>query len=482
MAFVDSHSFMLKAYEDLKENRLEACYTKILTLIEDMPEEPFLLYMLGSYYSKLEQCGMSLMAYEKAISLRENFSEAINNVSGSYRKLGMQDKAIAGFSEAVKIGQHPDFAKTNPEKPDKLLADYLSNLGSTYVGMNNAELAIKYLNEALEVYPECHNARWNRSLVYLEVGRYKEGFEDYEFGDRMNAKRHRNYRVDSDVTPMWDGSADKVVAVYGEQGIGDELMFATMIEDLAKDCKEVIYDAHPRLYKMFRRAFAHLGNVYAYGTRKSHDLAWCHRHQVDCKSPIGSLAKFYRHKWEDFPRTPYLEPSEKAAKAVEHRFAKLPKRPNIGISWRGGTRGSHKSARQIPEAEIRKLVTSLDANIISLQYDKTSRRDVDLINEGLPEHYIYHWQKEIDDYELTAAMLPHLDLIISVPQSVVHLAGVMGARTYQLCPYNHLWQMGKYGEDMPWYNCVTNFWQKEPEGWTHIIDEAIKQAKEEFQC
>jgi hypothetical protein len=67
-------------------------------------------------------------------------------------------------------------------------------------------------------------------------------------------------------------------------------------------------------------------------------------------------------------------------------------------------------------------------------------------------------------------------LIISVPQSVVHLAGALGVPTWQLTPKKAMWQMGAYGHDMPWYRCVKNYWQDD----THTWEPVIQQIKEEL--
>lgn|GEM_PF-1699036 len=479
MALINLQELMVAAHEDLKNNRLDDCYTKVLYLLNKNPDHYFYLYLLGSYYGKIEKYGASILAYEKAMQLYPDFSEVVNNLGGNYRKLGMQDKAVAAFKRAIEISQTEKFKKDNGDGANKLTADYYSNLGSTYVGCNESQKAIDYFNQALALDFNCGNARWNRGLAYLEIGNYEQGFIDYDNGERNKAKMSRNYKINADETPTWNGEKDATVVVYGEQGIGDELMFATIIPDLVKDCKKVIYDAHPRLYKMFRESFKELG-VDCYGTRKDHLLAWIKNYDIDYKVPIGSLAKFYRKKAGDFPKAPYLKPFEKDLKYITDKLSALPKKLNIGISWKGGTQGSSKNVRCMPMEHLAKLF-ELDANIISLQYHDNALHEVDHYCESTG-NTIYHWKDIVDNYELTAALVSKLDLIISVPQSVIHLAGVMGARAYQICPYRYIWQMGVYGEDMPWYHSITNIWQTEHGGWALCMDKAINELKEEFKC
>ena len=55
--------------------------------------------------------------------------------------------------------------------------------------------------------------------------------------------------------PEWDGSPGKTVIVYGEQGIGDEIMFASLLPEMIRDCKQVIFDCHKKLHRLFAASF-----------------------------------------------------------------------------------------------------------------------------------------------------------------------------------------------------------------------------------
>lgn len=481
MALINLKTLAQTAHQEIIDGKTEDALPKILYLLDQDPDNFYYIYLLASYYSKKENLGAAIMAYEKAIQLYPDFSECINNVGGCYRKLGYFDKAVKAFQRAVDLGSTEKFLKDGGEHAKGLLADYISNLGSAHVAMHMPDTAMKYFDEALALNPECENAKWNKSLALLEIGDYENGFINYDFGDRKNAKKTRNYKLNAVDTPLWNGEKDKTVVVFGEQGIGDEIMFATILPDLAKDCKKVIYDAHPRLYGMFRRAFKDIG-IDCYGTRKDHQVAWIVNYDVDYKIPIGSLGKHYRKKWEDFPRTPYLIPDENSIERAKKELEKLPqKKLNIGISWKGGTHKSSKDSRVLPMGELVPLFENLDANFISLQYHDNVIHEIDKFFEGTGNQ-IYHFKPLIDEYNLTLGLVSQLDLVISVPQSVVHLCGAAGVRTYQLCPYRHLWQMGVYGHDMPWYSSVTNLWQRHHEDWGWTIKLAIEKASGEFKC
>lgn len=481
MALIDLKKFAIAVHEEIVEEKLDSAYPKILYLLDQDPDNFYYIYLLASYFSKRENIGAAIMAYEKAILLYPDFSECINNVGGCYRKLGYFEKAVNAFKRSIEIGKTEKFAKDCGPNAKKLLSDYVSNLGSAHVAMHMADTALGYFDEALELNPDNENAKWNQSLVLLEKGLYARGFTNYDFGDRQNAKKDRNYKIGTPTTPVWNGEKGKTVVVFGEQGIGDEIMFATIIPDLAKDCKKVIYDAHPRLYRMFRHAFGPLG-VDVYGTRKDHEVAWCSSYDVDYKVPIGSLAKYYRKSIDDFPRKPYLQAEEYALKMAKDRLSQLPKKKlNIGLSWKGGTHKSSKDSRVLPMGEMVPLFNELDANFISLQYHENAMHEIDRFMEGT-QLEIHHYRDLVDDYNLTLGLVQNLDLVISVPQSVIHLCGAANVRAIQLCPYRYLWQMGVYGHDMPWYSSVSNCWQEFHADWAGVIRSAITKVKGEFEC
>jgi ADP-heptose:LPS heptosyltransferase len=188
---------------------------------------------------------------------------------------------------------------------------------------------------------------------------------------------------------------------------------------------------------------------------------------------IGSLCKFYRNELDEFPKTPYLKANAEISQKYKDKLNSLSNRKKIGISWRGGTTDTGELFRRI---ELEKWVDLFkeDFDFISLQYKDDAEKDLQEFNDKYPEFKIHHWRDVIDDYDETAGLIDNLDLIISVPQSIVHLAGAMGVKTLQLTPYRHMWQMGKFGEDMPWYDSVKNIWQKEHGKW----DDVMKEAKE----
>lgn len=440
-------------------NNLDEAEKILKEILNNYPENLNALFQLASVTGRQGYHGASLALFKYVLSIAPDTMEAVNNIGFVYKQLGMHQEAIEAFTKAIEM------AKANGNKKEDL-AYYYGNLGSMYLGNGTPQKALEIITQALELNPLDKMALWNRSLAYLEVGDYVAGFRDYDYGDRLDRTRDRDYGVKD--LPYWDGTKGKTVVVYGEQGIGDELMFATILPDLMKECN-VILDMHPRLADMFRYIYP---NIPIFGTRKvpnAEGLPWSKFYPIDAKVSIATLAKFYRKKKEDFPGTPYLfVPPHLIGKYADKLNSLSPKK-KIGISWKGGTVATCSENRKIKLKQLLPLLELDDqVDFISLQYHKDSKTYLDKLQEETGK-VIHHWQDVMDDYDETAGLVSNLDYIISVPQSVVHLAGAMGKATLQLCPKKGLWQMGPYGENMPWYSCVENIWQDESQEWEPVI-------------
>lgn len=479
MAYVNLQEMALQAYAHLQKNELKEAEAKLDYLLKVHPNEPILVYYLGCVYLARQQYGFAVVAMERALTLNPEFDQCMNNIATAYRQLGDVDKCIGYFKKAVEIAQRPGYAATfaadAADVPIGNLCDYLGNLGSCYIAQGRAKEALPIFEEALALpYGMKENIYWNQGLAYLELGDYEKGFVGYDRGQRVSSEKERSYHGSAGSTPWWPGPGTKkenfdkpTVVVYGEQGLGDEIMFASCIPDLMKDAN-VILECHPRLMDMFRAAWP---EITIYGTRKATQVNWLKNHTIDYKIAIGSLAKFYRKKKEDFPAKPYLISDPKLIQKMRERLAILDNngcRPKIGLSWKGGIGVTNKAPRCIPLDVLRPLM-NFDVDFISLQYHVNAQQEVDMFNEQAGATLIHHWQDVVDDYDMTAGLLPCLNQVISVAQSVVHLAGALGVPTIQMCPVQGLWQMGPYGQNAPWYDSVQNFWQPTDGDWKSVI-------------
>ncbi len=345
MAYLNLKQMAAESFEHIEKKEFELAEQKLTYLLNVYPDDPTLLYYLGGLYLKRKQYGFAVMAYEKAIKIKPSFDEAMNNAADAYRKMGNIDECIAMFEAAKKVSEYSNFSEKYTDALDarKARANYIANLGACYVATGNPHKALGYLNQALKLWPELPNGMWNWGLAKLELGDFEKGFEGYEYGDRVTStEKDRSYHGSPNSTSKWDGVPDKnkTVVVHGEQGIGDEIMFASILPDIMNDVN-VILECHPRLIDLFRGSFPGLT---VYGTRKAKEVNWAKNYQIDAKIAIGSLAHLYRKKESDFPGTPYIKANKVYQDNMRQKLDSLSGKPKIGISWKGGVGSTNKAS------------------------------------------------------------------------------------------------------------------------------------------
>jgi ADP-heptose:LPS heptosyltransferase len=293
------------------------------------------------------------------------------------------------------------------------------------------------------------------------MGKWEEGFKEYEWGFESGDRQRRIYSNPPELVPEWDGSPGHRVVVYGEQGIGDEIMFASAIPDLKKDC-EVVFDCHPRMVNLFERSF----KVICYGTRKDNELHWPKHEPLTARVSIGSLFKFYRSNGE-FPKAPYLKPDPDLVASYRARLEALGPGPYVGIGWQAGTKATRQDLRSIKLKSFNDMIDTA-GTFVSLQYTAGSGAKAQRYREQTGR-VVHHWDDVVEtgpdeenrytgyNYDHTVALVAALDLVIVPNTAVVHVCGAIGKECWTITPAAPAWRYQLSGDEMPMYSSVRQF-------------------------
>ena len=340
-----------------------------------------------------------------------------------------------------------------------------NSMAACYVNQGQPDKIIHWCNKALEIVPDMPQALWNRSIGYLEKSEWDKAWPGYLAGDRMT--RHRSYKEGPPMR-MWDGKRNRAVVVWGEQGLGDEVMFGTCLPDFIKKVKNTIIDCHPRLLDTFKRSFP---GIPVYGTRKSQEIDWHNNHKIDSQIAIGSLPYFFRKSAKDFPGTPYLKADPGRIKHYRSELEKLGPGPYVGIAWFGGEKKTRFDYRMIPLKDWGPI-RNTGCTFISLQYNKWGHKS------EAEKNNLTHWDEPIDNLDEQMALIMACDLVISVCQTAVHFSGALGRECWCLTPSKPAWRYGVSGDYMAWYGkTVKLIRQEEGDDWKFVIREAAQRLK-----
>lgn len=451
---------------------------------------------LGMNYAVSERSGLAFLLLSRAL-------DNIDDLMESFKRLGitvksgheaeMKDFKTVKKSEILnaigtchKHENRTDKARTFFEQAQSLIPtnpDIQNNLGTLYINEGKPLDALTHLDRAISVDAQHPQSHWNRSLAYLELGDYGRGWPEYDWGLTAHVRTERSYtKPNEPQLPFWKGEPDAHVVVYGEQGIGDEIMFASMLADLRKSCKSVVFECHRKLHTLFANSFPDLD---IYPTREDEMVAWpvkpdgTYKYPFTHKIAAGSLGQFFRPNLDAFPGTPYIQPTARSELHWNEELAKLPAGPKIGISWMGGHKKTRMEVRSVELERWLPILSQKGAQFISLQYTPHEQELADF--EAKHGIHIHQFPQACysSNYDDTAGLVANLDLVITVCTSLVHLAGSMGVPTWVMTPSRPAWRYRLDLDTMPWYNCVTLFRQQRGgTDWQPVIDEVAENLTE----
>ena len=414
-------------------------------LLTEHPEDWRVLSVAAYINLKVERFGMAFNLLKRACDLHPKKSELHNNLGMS--ALGCLDlnQAERELKEAIRI---------NPENTAAM-----NNLALCYVNKCEAGLALHWAEKSLKI-KEDDAAYETKGYAHLMLGQWDPGWRCFEGG--LFGKVRRPYRKVKG--PYWDGEHVPTLVARGEQGIGDEISFASVLPDAAKDCDKLIVECDSRLYGLFKRSFPYeiRGTRFSRESQDIDELPY---------ALFGSFCQYYRLRDEDYPGTPYLVADPERRLQWRALLDTLPGK-KVGISWTGGKHNTHRQRRSLRLEELLPILRQ-KATFISLQYKDFSDEISDLRERHGIE--IKHWPRAVEstDYDDTAALVAELDLVISVQTAVVHLSGALGKECWAMIPREPLWRYKLSGDAMPWYKSVRLFRQKRE--WASLINHVAEQ-------
>jgi tetratricopeptide (TPR) repeat protein/cellulose synthase/poly-beta-1,6-N-acetylglucosamine synthase-like glycosyltransferase len=432
-------------------------YQKAIGLMPDFPEA---YYKLGQSLCSLGRHDEAVMNYERALELNPEFAEAYNAIGNALRESGKPEEAIGSYGEALKL--NPDFAEV------------YYNISNICLDAGDVEGALQNCRRSLAINPDLPDAHWNMALALLTKGDLKPGWANY--GWRFLKKDAPPVPVKY---PSWDGSylRGKTLLVYAEQGVGDEIMFASCLPDVLSRVDACVLECDARLVPLFSRSFPEVRTIGRVKTKD--DNAPEGLPPVDVQIAIGSLPEFFRASVGGFPdRQAYLVPDCRKAEGWRDRFKSLGAGLKIGISWRGGRELCVKKMRSTVLDQWSGLFSVPGVSFINLQYGD-SKEELRRVREETGAR-IYDWEDAdpLMDLDNFAAQIAALDLVISVDNSTVHMAGALGVPVWTMLPLGCDWRWMTRYEDTPWYPFMRLFRQKYPGDWESVFADVVKRLQE----
>lgn len=422
-----------------------AAYDRAIALEPDYPNAH---NNRGNALRELNRHKKALAAYDAALALRPDFADAHNNRGNALRNLRRHEEALIAFNRALAL--KPDFAE----------AHY--NRGFTLQEMRRHEEALAAYDRAIALKPDYANAWWNKACVKLITGDFKSGWPLYEW--RWRRSDYPAPKRDF-AQPVWRGDFDisgKTILLHAEQGFGDTIQFCRYVKLVAARGAKVILEVQPALKKIMQS----LEGV-THAVAQSEELP-----PFDCYAPLLSLPLAFGTEPGTIPaEIPYLHAPEEA---IAHWHVRLGEKraPRVGIVWAGNPQQKNDRNRSMKLIDFLPLA-SAGVEFFSLQKDMNAAERIMLAGV----HAIKNIGGELADFSETAAVIAHMDLVISVCTSVAHLAAAMGKPVWLLLSHAACWRWLLDRDDSPWYPSMRLFRQPELGDWASVVDTVARELR-----
>jgi len=416
-------------------------------------------YNLGNVRHSQQLLSEAAASYERALQLKPNLAEA-HYALGNTRQA--QDELAAAeecFHRALAV--RPTYAE----------AHY--NLACVLQQQVRLAESLPHFQQAVDLKPGYAQARFGQALAQLQSGDFERGWRNYE--SRWQSLDHdtpnRNYPQ-----PLWDGEplAQGQLLLWGEQGVGDEIMFAGLVRDAIRTGNRITLDCDPRLKPLFARSFPAVEVVSSAappGAAPDRTPAQSSLLGIGVAAhlPTGSLPGLFRANRLPSPASlaPYLVADVEMGDQFRARYADG--RRLVGLAWKTSNQKTGRR-RSIDLAALAPLFARPELRWISLQYGKFEALEAEAAAAGV-DLLIDPSVDQFKDIDCFAAQVAAMDQVVTIDNSTAHLAGALGLPTWLLLPYAANWRWLLNRPDNLWYGSMRLFRQPNPGDWQPAIEQ-----------
>jgi tetratricopeptide (TPR) repeat protein len=483
------------------------CYEAALKLLPDHAE---IANTLGRLAFRMGQDKVAEKLFRHFLVRYPNHPEGANNLACALRSQGR-------FSEAIDVLK--DALIATPE-----LSIVWNTLGTVMAEQGDTMNAEVFFNESLRLDPGLAKARYNRgnmrmalgemedalldcdealsqtkapdertmmrlarSTILINLGRVGEGWDEYEVRLDPNFADVTIFRTGR---PAWTPGADlagKSLLLIGEQGLGDEVLFANIVPDIIDRLGP---DGHlslaveRRLVALFQRSFpqadvgAHVTHKIDGRTQRFMPFMDGKLDKIDLWAPIASPLREFRRTLETFPdRVGFLTPDPERVAHWRGLLEQAPPGPKVGLLWKSAIINSGRHRFFSPFEQWEPVLTTPDVTFVNLQYGDCSAE----IEQARRDFGVEIWSPPgIDlkmDLDDVAALSCAVDLVIGFSNATLNLAAACGAPTWLISTPGAWPRLGT--DRYPWYPQVRLFQPPGFQEWGPVMSD-IAEALGEF--
>lgn len=409
-------------------------------------------YNLGNALKKLGRLAESEDHFRKALEIESDNPEAYNNLGNVLKGLERFDEAITVFNEVIE--KNP----TNPES--------YNNLGLIFKEQRRFDEAIQCCQQSLGLSPHYPDARANLGFLQLITQDFQTGWANYDW--RWKVGNPHPYFRDHEAS-LWTGNSipGERLLVWGEQGIGDTILFSSMLFEFLETHSDATFECDERLIPVLSRSIPSVAFI-APPTETTAETTLA---EFDVHIPVGNLGRWLRPDLPSFPtRQSYLVPDHEQRHQLRKLYLEQGNDRLVGISWmsKGSQYGDSKS---MTLEDLRPLFEQTGVTFVDLQYgdtvDERSSFDTGTATG------IFHDETvdQMVDLDIFISQIAALDLVITISNTTAHIAGALGVPTILMLGAVPIWYWSTERNDSPWYPSLKIIRQQTRGVWEEVVEE-----------
>ena len=452
MLMIASNYFELKGYVQ----SLEA----INKCLEIDPKLKQANHLKGNTMRAMKNFHDALKAYEDELKINPSYSDVLNDMGILLFKLSREDEALQAYDKAIRL--------------DATYADPLHNKAVILKRWAQFDEAKKLLKKATQLKKNFYEAFAELANLHLYLCEFIDGWDYYATRFELELKGQGKFESIS----SWTNSSvqNKKIVIYGEQGLGDQILFGTILREALLTRNDFIVLVDSRLISILRRSFSDFKNVvFLEIESKVNDET------IDLKIAMGDLGKLFRTSIRSFTisKDKYLFADLARVGMLKQKIKT--NKINCGISWKSSrdTIGPDKS---IAIEEWLPILQLQAFNFINLQYGDTSREVNLLENEHKIQMTDIAELDKFNDIEGLLALIDVCDIVITTSNVTAHIAGALGKKVFLMVPYSkgRIWYWHEGLKQSLWYPSIQIFTQTKAGDWSVPISEIKEEIAKEI--
>ena len=441
------------AYRGL--NNLEKSQENYELSIKQDPNSIPSIINLGNLFQEQERHEEAIIQYKKAIMINPNDEKIYNNLGLSYFKMHLYENSLEEYRKAIII---------NPRYEEAIFG-----LGNSYDMIGNPGEAMKELNRVIAINPNHARAFFNLAQIQLALGNFMDGWKNYGWRFKEEITRES---VLADVNiPLWDQSKKILnILVIAEQGIGDQILFYSLLNELLDFNFNVTVIIEHKLLSLFQRSMPKI--LFIERGIKIDEA------EFDAYIPMCDLGKMFRKELSDFEKVKdhYLYANEQKINAIKTKMSKN-KLSLVKVIF------SILKGKSFELEFLEPLLKNQNIQFINLQYGDVNhdlshiknKYQTDILDTSDIDNY--------EDMEGLAALIDSCDIIVTSSNSNAHLAGALGKETYLILPKasSLIWYWEhKMDKISQWYKSINIFNQTMTNQWEDPISKITKIIEKKY--